>query len=75
MLDVREITRSRDMVPPSSKGNKDPSTKKIYKIKKKYSELPLRTSAIKKQESEIEMTRGPIVDKVDKEVLSVGGIF
>lgn len=64
------------MVPPSSKGNKDPSTKKyIYNLKKRYSELPLRTSAIKKQESEIEMTRGPIVDKVDKEVLSVGGIF
>lgn len=69
MLDVREIIKSRDMVPPSSKGNKDLSTKK------KYSKLPLRTSTIKKQEYEIEITRGPIVDKVDKEVFSAGGIF
>lgn len=49
MLDIWEITKTKDMVPPSSKGNKSPSTKE------KYSELPLMTSAIKKQGSETEV--------------------
>lgn len=69
MLNVREITKSKDMISPSSKGNKDSSTKE------KYSKLPLMTSAIKKQGSEIEMNRGPMIDKVGKEGLSDGGVF
>lgn len=51
MLDIREITKSKNIIPPSSKGNKSPATKEIY------SELPLMTSAIKKQGSETEMNR------------------
>lgn len=55
------------MVPHSS--NKDPPTKE------NYSKLPLMTSNIKKQRSEIEMTRGPIVDQVGRENFSDGRIF
>lgn len=56
------------MVPPSHKGHKDPSTKE------KYSTL-LITGDIKKQGSEIEMTRGAIVDQVGREGLSDSRIF
>lgn len=69
VLDIRELAKSKDMVPPSSKGNKSPS------IKEKDSELPLMPSALKKQGSEIDMNRGSMIDEVGREGLSDVGVF